>query len=338
MWRRFKRMVRANLGRLSELGGGGGGLTGDLERQLQDLDRQLPQFEETLAGLKGEVTFLEEKVRKLARREGELEALAKAALQRGSDQASKYALDLEVARTERALHEKQLAVARAAVERGQEARKAVLAERDRKRVEVQERQRALLELEREDALGPLAADEPALAAPPLAEAPPSAAPDPFLAGARPAASTKTVGGTPVAGVPLGPRAAKTIGPVADAPPATTPVDAAAAPPPPAAPAAGPALKIRVRSRDAAGDSGPVRLEVRREEAPSPPRQAEADPAGTAETGALVAKGAAGAATATAPATDLVSELERLVRLHEQGVLTQEELDLAKRRLLEGGAA
>ena len=58
MWRRFKRMVQSNLGRLSDVGGGRG-LTGDLEREARELDQAMKRAGEGLITVKGEVTFLE---------------------------------------------------------------------------------------------------------------------------------------------------------------------------------------------------------------------------------------------------------------------------------------
>lgn len=299
MWRRFKRMVQSNLGRLSDLGGGRG-LTADLEREARELERALKKAGEGLITVKGEVTFLEEKARKLELREQELVALEEAAVARGAEAAAgSYALELARVRLERAQTDRQLAVAREALERGQIARAALQAQRDQKLAEAREREKALLELERED-LGAA----PAIAAPDLVEAPPPPAADAAPAADRP---RKTVGGpAPELKPPPPPslaRSIKTIGPEPE--PAPPP-----APPPAAAPAA--AIKVKVRART--GDATPAA------DRPAEPTDA-------------------GAAAEPTPAADLVGELERLVRLRDQGVLTDEELERAKRRLLgpEAGA-
>lgn len=266
MWRRFKRMVQSNLGRLSDVGGGRG-LTGDLEREARALDQALKRAGEGLITVRGEVTFLEEKARKLARREEELVALEQAAVSRGVEAAAgSYALELARVKTERATTDRQLAVAREALERGQIARAALQAQREQKLAEAREREKAYLELEREDlgaGAGPeLDAPRKTVGGPP----PSAAAEEPAFAAAR---STKTIGPEP----------------------------AAVAAPPTPTPAA--ELKIKVKSREGEAPA----------EAPAPAQ----------------------------PPTDLVGELERLVRLREQGVLSEDELEQAKRRLLGPGA-
>lgn len=314
MWRRFKRMVQSNLGRLTDLGGASGsasGLTGDLEREVKGMDRKLPELDKNLALFKGEITFTEEKLRKLKGREQELEALTRAADARGSGQASKYGLELEQVRLERAQHERNLVTARVALEKAQELKRAFVAERDRKLMEVRERQRALLELQKDDMKAELGhlhdeldlpAGESALRAEPRAVADDDAA------------RKKTVGPPSEAVPEVQPltqsRAAKTIGPVAAAPVAPEPAE----PPAP--------LKIKVR---------PVEPE---------PRPIEPQQAGKAPTGSFPVQAAAATSPAVvggAASPDIVVELERLARLREQGVLTEEELEQAKRRLLGSSA-
>lgn len=283
MWRRLKRVVQSNLGRLSDLGGSGGRLTGDLTREARDLEKSLQKTGEALASLKGEVTFLEDKGRKLARREEELVALEQAAIARGvEDKAGSYAVELSRVRLEQATVERQLAVAREALERGQVARAALQAQREQKLAEAREREKAYLELERDDLRAHLFVDP---AEPPLAPAP---APAPLAPAVEPPQAElppparKTVGGPPVEAVPApaaAARSAKTIGP-APAEPAPAPAPAIAK------------LEIKVRRRD------------------------DPEPA--------------------AAAPDLVGELERLARLRAEGVLSEEELEQAKRRLLGHG--
>lgn len=313
MWRRFKRMVQSNLGRLSDMGGGRG-LTGDLEREARELERALQKAGEGLITVKGEVTFLEEKARKLARREEELAALEQAAIARGADAAAGgYTVELARVKTERATTDRQLAIAREALERGQIARSALQARREQKLAEAREREKIYQELEREDlGAGVHAGSEPLQAPGPRVDtAPTSPAADP---------PRKTVGGAPVAPVAepaaVSARSAKTIGPEPGGDPAPAPSPS----PPPAAPAA---LKIRVKARE--GDATPALDHA----VPEPGR-----PDG--ETGAFDATAASPPAGEAAP-TDIVGELERLVRLREQGVLTEEELEQAKRRLLGSGA-
>ncbi|MBX3471369.1 MAG: hypothetical protein KF878_31250 [Planctomycetes bacterium] len=293
MWRRLKRVVQSNLGRLSDLGGSGGRLTGDLTREARDLEKSLQKTGEALASLKGEVTFLEDKGRKLARREEELVALEQAAIARGvEDKAGSYAVELSRVRLEQATVERQLAVAREALERGQVARAALQAQREQKLAEAREREKAYLELERDDLRAQHLFVDPA--EPPLAPAP---APAPLAPPVEPPQvelpppARKTVGGPPVEAAPApaaAARSAKTIGP---APAEPAPV-AEPAPAPAPAPAVA-KLEIKVRRRD------------------------DPEPA--------------------AAAPDLVGELERLARLRAEGVLSEEELEQAKRRLLGTGA-
>jgi phage shock protein A len=315
MWRRFKRMVQSNLGRLTDLGGGGSGLTGDLEREVKGMDRKLPELDKNLALFKGEITFTEEKLRKLKGREQELEALTRAADARGSGQASKYGLELEQVRLERAQHERNLVTARVALERAQELKRAFVAERDRKLMEVRERQRALLELQKDDMKAELGHLHDELDLPAGESASRS---EPRAVADDDAARRKTVGPPSEAVPEVQPltqsRAAKTIGPVAAAPVAPEPAE-------PPAPAAAP-LKIKVR---------PVEPEPK----PIEPQQAEKAPTGSFPVQAAAAPSPAVVGGAAEP--DLVVELERLARLREQGVLTEEELEQAKRRLLGSGA-
>ncbi|MCO5172416.1 MAG: hypothetical protein M9894_39465 [Planctomycetes bacterium] len=301
MWRRLKRVVQSNLGRLSDLGGSGGRLTGDLTREARDLERSLKKTAEALATLKGEVTFLEDKACKLGHREEELVALEQAAVARGvEDKAGAYALELARVRAEQATVERQLAVAREALERGQVARAALQAQREQKLAEAREREKAYLELERDDARAHLFVDPehaPAPAAPAPVPGPPGAVE------ALPPAARKTVGGPPPAEVPEAAvaRSAKTIGPAPDA-----------APPPPEPPSPRPRLEIKVRVKD---EPPPAQR---------PPADADGAPAPVAVVG-------------EAPPVDIVGELERLARLRAEGVLSEEELEQAKRRLLGQGA-
>lgn len=317
MWRRLKRMVQSNLGRLSDMGGGRG-LTGDLEREARELERALKRAGEGLVTVKGEVTFLDEKARKLARREEELAALEQAAVTRGADAAAGgYAVELARVKTERVATDRQLAIAREALERGQLAKAALQAQREQKLAEAREREKAYLELEREDLSAGVGLDgDPARATPTSrveAPLPPAPATEP---------PRKTVGGPPppepaVEPSPMAARSAKTIGPEPGEPlpaPAPTPTGAQA-------PAA--ALKIKVKARES--DMAPT-LE-------------EPTDAGKVDTGAFVAPPVSAPTSEASEAgpTDIVGELERLVRLREQGVLTEDELEQAKRRLLGPGA-
>lgn len=316
MWRRFKRMVQSNLGRLTDLGGGSG-LTGDLDREARALERQLPELDRSLAMIKGEVTFTEDKLRKLKVREQELDALTQAADARGSGQASRYGLELEQVRLERAQHERNLVTARVALEKAQDLKRVFVAERDRKVTEARERQRALLELQRDDMKAELGELDPLTSEPPpRAEAPRAVVDE------DPARSKKTVGPplseAPSEAVAPQSKAAKTIGPV------VTP----AAAPAPAEPAPASVLKIKIRPA-AARDDAPV--EARGVE----PQQAEKAPTGSFP--AQVAAATSPSVGSGAASPDIVGELERLARLHEQGVLTDEELEQAKRRLLGSGA-
>lgn len=328
MWRRFKRVVQSNLGRLSDVGGRG--LTGDLDREAKELERALRRAGDGLVTVKGEVTFLEEKARKLARREAELAALEEAAIGRGAEEAAgSYALELARVRAERATTERQLEVVREALERGQLARAALQAQREQKLIEARERERALLALERDDALGGGLHAEPEPSPAPRLE------PQGQVEVAPP---RKTVGGPLPTAAPApssGGRSVKTIGPE---PPSPTP--AASSPPSSPGPAGGAppaALKIRIRSRE--GDTG------QGGERPGDPAAATSasaversagldDPQGSPRpaAGELTAGGAV-----APPAADLVGELERLAALRAQGVLTDEELEQAKRRLLGSGA-
>lgn len=326
MWRRLKRMVQSNLGRLTDLGGGGGGLTGDLEREAKAMERQLPELDKNLALFKGEITFTEEKLRKLKGREQELDALAKAADARGSGQASKYGLELEQVRLERAQHERNLITARVALEKAQDLKRTFVAERDRKLMEVRERQKALLELQRDDLKSELHAHDELDVAAPAVESPPRAETSrPFATDDGDAARKKTVGPPSAATPAVVPitqsRAAKTIGPTAPTP----------EPEPPAS------SMLKIKVRPASSDVGARHASPSPEPEPKPvePTQAEKAPTGSFPVQAAAATSPAVGSGAAAP--DIVGELERLAKLREQGVLTEEELEQAKRRLLSAGS-
>lgn len=311
MWGRFKRIVRANLGRLSELGAGGSNLGDGLEREARDLQKQVAELDKSLLTFKGELTFLEEKARKLARREEELDAVVRAADGRGSLAASSYGLELERVRTERVTVQRQLETCRAALERAQEMKRAFTSDRDKRVAEAQERERAMLELQREDMQAELRpatasasqgssdmADEDAVR---RWEAEQLRAPAAKTLGADPVAPPISV--KPADGAPAHARSTKTIGPV----------------PGEEAPVAALKIKVKPTKTMESDDARPA--------APAVTLTTESRPAPVA------VRPDPGSAPTPAPGTDLVVELERLARLREQGVLTAEELEQAKRRLL-----
>lgn len=343
MWERFKRMVKSQAGRLAD----GLGSSDPLKADLKELERELPRLQKALAELRGEVAVLEDRERKTTRREAELTALVDAASARDQtgEARARYAAELDAVRAERALAQKQLAVAREALTRAEAARAGFLERLDRKRVEVSERQKILAELEAEDARETAARGpgvftelhEPAAPSPGAADiAPVQTRPAP--AAPRPAeVDGKTIGleATPTSGVSASPRAktiglqeaptgairvqpaasqaagagnAKTIGPAAPAPPSSAPLIAAE---PPARPLEKLQIKVRaIEPGTRAPEPAPAAAPVVQEPPPAPV-----------------------APEAATSGRDVVGELERLAKLHAAGVLTPDELAAAKKKLL-----
>lgn len=246
LWDRFSRMVRSNVGRLLDDPLEKSGAGKRLEQRMKELrarDGELKALDEQLITLKGHATFLERKLEKLKLKEAELEAKLRAASAHGSISAIGLEGEIQVARTEAAQVEAELAGTRSGVERAEAQKRALVEEKAARLAAAQE---ALLEAEGHVPPAPSLGAPPATPRPaPVAAAPappPAPSTDPAAPlGAEPPrikvtiragdeSPRKTIGPEPGA-TPARPAeppgssaslpAQKTLGPADDAPPKIT---------------------------------------------------------------------------------------------------------------------
>ncbi len=256
MWRRFKRMVEANLGRLRD----------DPLGARPGRPADLRALTEQLATVRSQVALLERDTARLAAEEAALGERIKAALANGErDAALRHAEQLKQVREDRARAERQL-----------EAARRVCAQAE-----------GLTRGAANAATGPVRSPDVEMAAEETLRRL-----ERDLLGDGPASASKTVGAAP----------AREADEVSSKGGAVKTIGGGGEPPLEHAPEQRPA-----RHAKTIGDLSPEVASPKVESAASEP------------TGA-----------------DLVVELERLARLREQGVLTSEEFDQAKRRLLARG--
>ncbi len=130
LWQRFKRALRAIFGGwVSEME--------DpaliLEQNIRDMRDKIPKMNENIAMLRANAKMIEKEKAKLEAEQAKLTANIKAAIGQGrEDIAGEYALQLEHNKTQVAKLEQQLEQARAAAEKGEEAKAAFMKELDRK--------------------------------------------------------------------------------------------------------------------------------------------------------------------------------------------------------------
>lgn len=130
LWQRFKRALRAIFGGwISEME--------DpaliLEQNIRDMRDKVPKMNENIAMLRANAKLIEKEKAKLEAEQAKLVANVKAAIGQGrEDIAGEYALQLEHNKTQVAKLETQLAQAKAAAEKAEEAKAAFMKELDRK--------------------------------------------------------------------------------------------------------------------------------------------------------------------------------------------------------------
>lgn len=130
LWQRFKRALRAFFGGwISEMEDP----ARILEQNIRDMRDKVPKMNENIAMLRANAKLVEKEKARLEAEQSRITANIKAAIgQNREDIAGEYALQLEHNRTQVAKLEQQLAQARAAAEKGEEAKAAFLKELDRK--------------------------------------------------------------------------------------------------------------------------------------------------------------------------------------------------------------
>lgn len=130
LWQRFKRALRSIFGGwVSEME--------DpaliLEQNIRDMRDKIPKMNENIAMLRANAKMIEKEKAKLEGEQAKLTANIKAAIgQNREDIATEYALQLEHNKTQVAKLEGQLEQAKAAAEKGEEAKAAFMKELDRK--------------------------------------------------------------------------------------------------------------------------------------------------------------------------------------------------------------
>lgn len=143
LWKRFKRAVRALLGKAVET-------IEDprliLEQNIRELNEQVPKMNEHIASVKATVTLLERELEKYQKEYNDLVARVRAALnQNREDLAEQYALRVEKLKESIARTQVELEAARRAYEKALEVKKLFMRERERK---IQEARAALQQYER----------------------------------------------------------------------------------------------------------------------------------------------------------------------------------------------
>lgn len=143
LWRRFKRAVRALLGKAVET-------IEDpkliLEQNIRELNEQVPKMNEHIASVKATVTLLEKELAKYQKEYNDLLARVRAALsQNREDLAEQYALRIEKLKESIVQTQTELEAARRAYEKALEVKKLFMRERERK---IQEARAALQQYER----------------------------------------------------------------------------------------------------------------------------------------------------------------------------------------------
>jgi Short C-terminal domain len=112
IWKRFKRMVKSNVGRIVPP------MDASTRRVMRGLDDPIADLSGDLTELKAQTTLLEKKLRKLRRREEELEAQVSAAEKHDAGElARRHQGTLQDVRQERSRMEVKLEAARHALER-----------------------------------------------------------------------------------------------------------------------------------------------------------------------------------------------------------------------------
>lgn len=130
LWQRFKRALRSIFGGwVSEME--------DpaliLEQNIGDMRDKIPKMNENIAMLRANAKMVEKEKAKLEGEQAKITANIKAAIgQSREDIAAEYALQLEHNKTQVAKLEQQLEQAKAAAEKGEEAKAAFMKELDRK--------------------------------------------------------------------------------------------------------------------------------------------------------------------------------------------------------------
>ncbi|HNN00111.1 MAG TPA: PspA/IM30 family protein [Turneriella sp.] len=130
LWQRFKRALRSIFGGwVSEME--------DpaliLEQNIRDMRDKIPKMNENIAMLRANAKMVEKEKAKLEGEQAKITANIKAAIgQSREDIAAEYALQLEHNKTQVAKLEQQLEQAKAAAEKGEEAKAAFMKELDRK--------------------------------------------------------------------------------------------------------------------------------------------------------------------------------------------------------------
>ncbi|HMV34253.1 MAG: PspA/IM30 family protein [Turneriella sp.] len=130
LWQRFKRALRSIFGGwVSEME--------DpaliLEQNIRDMRDKIPKMNENIAMLRANAKMIEKEKAKLEGEQAKITANIKAAIgQSREDIAAEYALQLEHNKTQVAKLEQQLEQAKAAAEKGEEAKAAFMKELDRK--------------------------------------------------------------------------------------------------------------------------------------------------------------------------------------------------------------
>ena len=143
LWRRFKRAIRALLGKAVET-------IEDprliLEQNIRELNDQVPKMNQHIASVKATVTLLERELAKYKKEYKELIARVKAALaQNREDLAEQYALRIEKLKQSIAQTQVELEAAQKAYEKALEVKKLFMREKERK---IQEARAALQQYER----------------------------------------------------------------------------------------------------------------------------------------------------------------------------------------------
>lgn len=143
LWRRFKRAIRALLGKAVET-------IEDprliLEQNIRELNDQVPKMNQHIASVKATVTLLERELAKYKKEYEELIARVKAALaQNREDLAEQYALRIEKLKQSIAQTQVELEAAQKAYEKALEVKKLFMREKERK---IQEARAALQQYER----------------------------------------------------------------------------------------------------------------------------------------------------------------------------------------------
>ncbi len=143
LWQRFKRAIRALLGKAVET-------IEDprliLEQNIRELNDQVPKMNQHIASVKATVTLLERELAKYKKEYEELIARVKAALaQNREDLAEQYALRIEKLKQSIAQTQVELEAAQKAYEKALEVKKLFMREKERK---IQEARAALQQYER----------------------------------------------------------------------------------------------------------------------------------------------------------------------------------------------